>query len=173
MFKLKVDKSKHKMITERLNLTETENYTYVLTTDKDQVESDKVNIVFNEAEITRVSSLLDWIVKGEAIYIVGSNQYGDKRTQSRNIYYFITAGDDVYGVMGTIRMRVTYKLYELEELLQDKDFIRVSKHAIVNIAKIDYIKPALNSKLNLIMANGDTVEVNRGYLKSFKEALDY
>ncbi|MCF7925805.1 MAG: LytTR family transcriptional regulator [Candidatus Izimaplasma sp.] len=173
MFKLKVDESKHKTITDRLRLTESADYTYVLTTDKDNVESDKVNIVFNETELTRVASLLDWIVKGEAIYITGSNQYGDKRTESRNIYYFIIEGDDLYATLGTIRMRVNYKLYELETLLADKGFIRVSKHAIVNIAKIDYIKPALNSKLNLLMANGDLIEVNRGYLKSFKEALDY
>ncbi|MEC9485762.1 MAG: LytTR family DNA-binding domain-containing protein [Candidatus Izemoplasma sp.] len=173
MFKLKVDESKHKMITERLNLTETEHYLYVLTTDKDQVEQDKVNIVFNETELSHVSSLLDWIVKGEAIYIVGSNQYGDKRTLARNISYFITEDEDVYAILGTMRMRVNYKLYELEKILQDKDFIRVSKHAIVNIAKIDYIKPALNSKLQLLMVNGDVIEVNRAYLKAFKNALDY
>ncbi len=63
------------------------------------------------------------------------------------------------------------KLYEIEEILSSKNFIRVSKYCLVNLGKIDYIKTALNSKLDLQMKNGDHVEVNRSYLKEFKKAL--
>ena len=46
MFKLKVDASEHKMIKSELNLIESKTYDYVLTTNKDLVEEDKINIVF-------------------------------------------------------------------------------------------------------------------------------
>jgi DNA-binding LytR/AlgR family response regulator len=43
---------------------------------------------------------------------------------------------------------------------------------MVNVNQIDYIKPALNSKLLLLMKNGDELEVNRRYYKSFKKTLN-
>jgi len=171
MFKLKAKNNEHKMIKERLRLVETTKYEYVLTNDKNLVEDDKVNIVFDNANLTKVSNILDLLYKGEDILLVGSNEFGQKSVESRNFYYFIVEDDDVYGVINNTRLIIRMKLYEIEELLMNKEFIRVSKYCLVNIGKIDYIKPALNSKLDLLMKNKDHVEVNRVYLKEFKEAL--
>ncbi len=171
MFKLKVNEEKHKSITERLSLVETSNYDYVVTNDKEYVEDDKINIVFNEVDIPKVNRILDWIVKGEDIHITGSNQFGQKMVEARNFHYFIVEGDTLYGVLHDTRLIVKMKLYEVEELLNDKGFIRISKYSIVNIGKIDYIKTALNSKLDLLMRNKEHLEVNRGYLKEFKAFL--
>lgn len=172
MFKLKVNKEEHKNIQERLKLVETPRYTYVVTDDKEQAEDDKVNIVFPHAEIHRVSRLLDLIVRGEEIYITGYNELGQKSVECRNVQYVIVEQEDVYAVLHDTKLIVKQKLYELEDLLQDKDFIRVSKYCLVNIAKIDYIRSMMNSKLDLLMKNGDHCEVNRSYLKDFKSALD-
>lgn len=171
MFKLKVSKDEHKMIKERLRLIETVNYDYVLTDNKDSVEEDKINIVFNKANLSKVSNMLDLIVQGEDTFIMGSNEFGQKNVESRNFLYFIVEDDDVYGVLHNTRLIVRLKLYEVEALLAEKGFIRVSKYCLVNLGKIDYIKPALNSKLDLLMTNKEYVEVNRAYLKEFKKAL--
>ncbi len=172
MFKLKVSKSEHKIIKERLNLVETINYDYILTDDKELIEEGKINIVFNSAEIIRVTNLLDLIVKGEELNVIGSNEFGQKSVESRNFHYFIVEEDDVFGVLSNTRLLIKTKLYELEELLKHKNFIRISKYCLVNIGKIDYIKPALNSKLDLLLKNSEHLEVNRGYLKDFKKALE-
>ena len=171
MFKLKVSKAEHKLMKERLKLVETPKYSYVVTDDKNLVEDDKINIVFQPAQIPKVSSLLDLIVQGEDVYITGSNEFGQKSVESRNFHYFIVEQDDVYGVLSNTKLIIKLKLYELEELLLSKDYIRVSKFCLVNIGKIDYIRAALNSKLDLLLKNGDHVEVNRSYLKDFKSAL--
>lgn len=171
MFKLKVKDDEHKLIKERLRLVETIVYDYVLTDDKDQVEDDKINIVFNKANLPKVTNMLDLIVQGEDLFVIGSNEFGQKSVEARNFYYFIVEDDDVYGVLNNTRLLVRMKLYEIEELLLPKEFIRVSKYCLVNIGKIDYIRPALNSKLDLLMKNKEHVEVNRAYLKDFKEAL--
>ncbi len=172
MFKLKLSKNEHKMIKERLKLIETVEYDYLLTDDKELVEEDKINIVFNSSDILRVTKLLDLIVKGEEIHIVGSNEFGRKSVESRNFYYFIVEDDEVFGVLNSTRLLLKTKLYEIEELLKNKDFIRISRYCLVNIGKIDYIKPALNSKLDLLLKNSEHLEVNRSYLKNFKKALE-
>ncbi len=171
MFRLKVKEEEHKNVKERLNLVETPNYNYVLTDDKDLTEKDKINIVFNQSDIPKVSKLLDLIVHGEDIYLVGSNEFGQKHVECKNFHYFIVEEDDVYGILNNTRLLITLKLYEVENLLSSKEFIRISKYCLVNLGKIAYIKPELNSKLNLLMKNDDHVVVNRGYYKEFKEAL--
>lgn len=171
MFKLKVSNEDYKALKERLDLVETVVYDYVLTDDKEMCEDDKMNIVFNRADIPRLSRTLDFIVKGEDKNVVGFNEFGQKTVESRNFLYFIVDGDSVYGVLSNTKLLVKMKLYEIEEYLKDKDFIRISKYCLVNIGKIDYIRPAINSKLDLLMKNGEQLEVNRGYYKSFKESL--
>lgn len=171
MFKLKVSRAEHKIIKERLALIETPRYSYVITDDKALVEDDKINIVFNHADLPKISTLLDLIVQGEELYIVGYNEFGQKNVECRNYQYFIVEADEVYGVLHDAKLNIKMKLYEIEELVAQKDFIRVSKFCLVNIGKIDYIRSALNSKLDLLMKNGDHCEVNRSYLKDFKEAL--
>ena len=171
MFKLKVKHAEHKIMKERLQLVETKDYKYVITDDQSLIEDDKINIVFNQGDIPQVNDMLDWIVQGEAIYITGYNQYGQKRVECRDILYFTTELDEVYAVLYDTKIVVKMKLYELEELLVSKQFIRVSKFGLVNIGKISYIRSLLNSKLELLMDNDDLVEVNRSYLKAFKEAL--
>lgn len=171
MFKLKVDASEHKMLKNDLELVETIVYDYVITTDQSLVEDDKVNIVFNKNNVEKVSRLLDLIVRGEDLFVIGTNEFGQKNVEASNFLYFIVEDDDVYGVLHKTRLLVKMKLYEIEELLMKKNYIRISKYCLVNIGKIDYIKPALNSKLDLLLSNGDHVEVNRAYLKDFKNAL--
>ncbi len=172
MFKLKVPKKQRDKFRTQLRVGDSVEYEYVLTTDKDLIEDDKINIVFEEKDLEKVSRLLDLITKGEDLYITGYNEIGQKNIESRYIQYFTIEDDEVYAILSKVRFMVKLKLYELEELLDDKYFIRVSKYALVNINKIDYIKPALNSKLILLMKNGDEVEVNRHYYKAFKEVLN-
>jgi len=171
MFKLKVKHEQHKATKERLRITETSDYDYVITDDKELIEEDKLNIVFNHSDILKLNDLLTLIVQGEEVFINGYNQFGEKRVECRNIQYIISDQDDVYAVLSNTKLNIKLKLYEVEALLKNKQFIRVSKHCLVNIGKINYIRALLNSKLELQMNNGDLCEVNRNYLKQFKEAL--
>lgn len=65
-----------------------------------------------------------------------------------------------------------YKLYELEELLDNYDFIRINKSIIVNINFIDYLLPETNSRYALYMDNNIILILARSYLKKFKERLE-
>jgi len=171
MFKLKAPRPQRSRIREKLKIVDATKYEYVLTTDKDLTEPDKINIVFNEEDLPRIAKLLDAIVKGEDVYVTGVNEHGQKHIESRRIHYFTVEDDEVIAVVGKVHFIIKLKLYEVEEMLKEKYFIRVSKYALVNINKIDYIQPALNSKLLLQMKNGDEVEVNRRYYKAFKKTL--
>ncbi len=172
MFKLKAPKESRTRLRNKLKIIDSKKYEFVVTTDKEYVEEDKINIVFQEEDAQRVNRILNLIAQGEDVYIVGHSSRGMKRIESRRIHYFVVEEEEVFAAVRDGRFRVRMKLYEIEEMLKKKHFIRVSKYAIVNINKIDYIKPAFNSKLILHMRNGDQVEVNRRYYKTFKKTLE-
>ncbi len=64
-----------------------------------------------------------------------------------------------------------YRIYELENLLRSKRFLRVSKSMLVNLMKIRSIQPALNGRLNAVLQSGEEVIISRNYVKDLKSAL--
>ena len=53
------------------------------------------------------------------------------------------------------------KLYELEELLKDKFFLRVSKALLLNLMKVRSIKPALNGRFTAVLQSGEEIIISR------------
>lgn len=63
------------------------------------------------------------------------------------------------------------KLYELEEMLSKKHFLRVSKSTLLNLMKVSAIKPALNSRFTAVLFSGEQVVITRKYVPALKKAL--
>lgn len=171
MFKLKVKNIKRNEALSTLSLIESKEYKYVLADDVSLFEDGKINILISKDNLQDVKQLVKLVSRGEDIYINVENSFGVKRINVRVIEYIEALDNDVFVIFGKERYYVLEKLYVLESLLESKNFVRVSKSFLVNIGKIDYIKPLINSKLKLVMCNGDAIEVNRTYIKTFKERM--
>lgn len=76
---------------------------------------------------------------------------------------FLYTKDDV--------MEVRQRLYELEMILSDKDFIRISKSQIVNINKIKSLKPEINRTISVTMCNGEQLYISRKYVPAIRNML--
>lgn len=63
------------------------------------------------------------------------------------------------------------KLYELEELLKDKFFLRVFKALLLNLMKVRSIKPALNGRFTAVLQSGEEIIISRKYVPALKAAL--
>lgn len=63
------------------------------------------------------------------------------------------------------------RLYELEKMVEQAGFVRVSKSTILNIERLKGVKTLVNSRLEAILSNGERVCVTRKYLKDIREAL--
>jgi DNA-binding LytR/AlgR family response regulator len=64
------------------------------------------------------------------------------------------------------------KLYELEEKLVGKDFLRASKNCLFNINHIQSIEPELDRKLLLLMEGEIKIVVSRQYSAAVKRKLE-
>ncbi len=63
------------------------------------------------------------------------------------------------------------KLYELEELLREKYFLRVSKSMLLNLMKVGSIKPAMNGRMLAVLKSGEEILITRKYVADLKRAL--
>lgn len=63
------------------------------------------------------------------------------------------------------------KLYELEEMLKEKYFLRVSKALLLNLMKVRSIKPALNGRFTAVLQSGEEIIISRKYVPELKAAL--
>lgn len=87
------------------------------------------------------------------------------------VYYFEAIDNKVFIYCKDKFYESKQKLYELEELCGVKKFFRASKSFIINISKIDYIKPSLSGRFNATLDNGETIVVSRQYVPHLKSKL--
>ena len=88
-----------------------------------------------------------------------------------DIFYVESVDDRTFIYLSSDCYETAHKLYELEEILNERRFIRISKSVIVNLLKIECVKPALNGRYLCHLKNGEDVIISRKYVPKFKEKL--
>lgn len=142
------------------------------------LSSSKIGLYFDIETINILIGYLDSISgsKEEAKNIITGRCDEDelKILSYDDIYYFEAMGNDVFCTTKDKKYKVKEKLYELEERLERKGFIRVSKCFVVNIVKVDRIISWFNSKLILkLIGINEEIFVTRKYLNNFKNYLGF
>ena len=90
---------------------------------------------------------------------------------SSDVLYFESVDNHTFLYTEDDVMEVKQRLYELEDILSDKDFIRISKSQIVNINKIRSLKPELNRTILMTMCNGEHLYISRRYVQAMRNML--
>lgn len=81
----------------------------------------------------------------------------------------VDRGTFLYTAGGVYETRL--RLYELEEQLACRDFIRVSRSAIVNFNQVRALRPDFGGRLRLTLSNGEVVVANRQYVPAIRKKL--
>ena len=87
------------------------------------------------------------------------------------VFYFESVDNRTFLYTETQVLEIKKRLYELEEILSGKDFVRTSKSQLVNINKIKLLKPELNRSITVEMINGEILFISRRYAKQIKTPL--
>ncbi len=85
-----------------------------------------------------------------------------------DVYYFDSTDERTFIYLASEVYECDMKLYELEQQLADTNFVRISKSCIVNIIKLDSVRPLINSRYEAKLENGEKLIINRHYLPGFK-----
>lgn len=89
----------------------------------------------------------------------------------KDIYYFESVDNRVYAYGDKGVYEIRKKLYEIESEYSYSDFFRISKSAIVNVAKIAYVKPIFNGRFEAKLKNDEKIIISRQYVMELKKKL--
>ena len=137
-------------------------------------EEDK--IIFQCSHITpEFLQILD-VIKSSNKTLGTSNKilvrYIDKtihRIAPADIYYIKSTGNKAFIYSENKVYTSKMKLYELQDLLLNDSFMRISKSTIVNLSKIKSIASGASGRLDATLLNDGKVIVSRQYVKRFKQ----
>jgi len=90
--------------------------------------------------------------------------------QSR-ILRFYTDGKGVAAQTGEEVFSVRLRLYELEQMLEATQFVRISNSEIVNVKQVTALDLSLAGTIRMTLQGGVVCYVSRRYVKKIKEVL--
>ena len=64
-----------------------------------------------------------------------------------------------------------FRLYELEQRLEEYGFLRVSKSVLIQWQKIRSLRADLNRRVRITMSNGEQIVASRQYAEDLKKRL--
>ena len=88
-----------------------------------------------------------------------------------DLFYAESVDERVFLYTASDSYEIRMKLYELEDLLKNKRFLRISKSMLVNLMKISSVRPALNGRFSAILKNDEEVIISRKYVPALKQVL--
>lgn len=124
--------------------------------DADSEEIRKVYRTIKNAVDTSVMAHFD----GEVIR-VGSNDIIRIYAQNQKVFVTTAKGD----------YRLHERLYELEEMMDNTEFLRISNSEIVNIKKIRRMDTSLTGTIKMFLDENVETFVSRRYVAKIKKAL--
>ena len=93
------------------------------------------------------------------------------RIEPAAVYYFEAVDNKVFIYCREKVYESRYKLYEIEKMFADTDFLRVSKSVILQIKRISYLSPAYSGRFEATLDNGEKIIISRQYVPELKKKL--
>jgi DNA-binding LytR/AlgR family response regulator len=98
----------------------------------------------------------------------------DKRLhllEPQTIFYIESFDNKVFIHDEKLEYESLKKLYELEQDLESCNFLRTSKSTILNIDKIESVRPYFDGRLEALLKNGAKTAISRNYVSALKRKL--
>lgn len=107
--------------------------------------------------------------KSNSGVLLGYKENATYKVPVVDIFYIDSVGNKTFMYCLGQVYEAREKLYEIEAL-DLPNFLRISKSTILNLRKIDHLKPALSGRLEATLINGEKVIISRNYVKALKAA---
>lgn len=172
MFKVKFLADQKAKVMKQLHIEEQSDYQIVLCEKAQDIETDKINICFAYENLNQMSDLLTFNNTAKSIKVACTSQRGEELIALYDFDFIESFGNEITASVNNRILRISSKLYKLEEEWRKYGFIRISKSQIVNVGKVAAIKRGFNGKLLLVLENNQQLEVNRSFVKDFKAYME-
>lgn len=124
---------------------------------KGKLNSLKVQEILNKLSEIQLSSIIS--------YRIGEKTFFE---DIQVVEYFTCEDTKIFAIIKKEKHKINFNLSQLENL---ENFIRISKNTIVNKKYVKYIEVEFNGNYYLYMKNNIKFILTRKYVKKFKESM--
>lgn len=128
-------------------------------------------IVLTDAITEEVDALLQRISKQPPQLLAGFRADAVTLLQEDEILRVYASAGKVYAVTGRGAYVLRLRLYEAEERLGTRSFVRISGSEIINLKKVRGFDLSLAGTIRVSLSDGSTTYVSRRYVSKIKEKL--
>lgn len=128
-------------------------------------------IIMTDRVTEEVSQLLQRLSEESPRMIAGFREGRVELLEQADIIRVHASGGKVYATTEKGEFQLRLRLYEMEERVDKKCFVRISNSEIVNLRKVKSFDLSFSGTICVSLSNGCTTYVSRRYMAKIKQAL--
>lgn len=128
-------------------------------------------VIWTDRVTEEVSQLLKRLSEEPPRMIAGFREERVELLEEADIIRVYAADGKVYGTTQKGDFQLRLRLYELEERLDKKCFVRISNSEIINLRKVKSFDLSFAGTICVSLANGAVTYASRRYVAKIKQAL--
>ena len=137
----------------------------------DETENGTRVLIITDKMSDDVYTLAKRISDDKPEYLIGYKDETAEILNNEDIYSVCSANKKVYAITENGEYAMRFRMYELEEKLDSRLFVRISNSEIINIKKVSGFDLKLSGTICVKLKNGRVTYVSRRYVTKIKETL--
>ena len=132
----------------------------------------ETKVIIVTREVTEsVQALIKRLSEEQPKVIAGFLEDTVRLLREEEIFRIYAADGKVFAVTEKGEFTLRLRLYELEERLDKKRFVRISNSEIVNLGKVTGFDLSFSGTIRVSLSNGTSTYVSRRYVSKIKTTL--
>src|SRR3712207_5461706 len=128
-------------------------------------------IVVTDKMTSEINEIIKRISGEQPKIIVGFKDGVAKVLEPSDVYRFFALSGNVFAETNRGEFIVRMRLYELEEILEDSYFVRISNSEIINLKKVKGFDLRFTGTICVTLLNGTVTYVSRRFVSKIKKLL--
>ena len=134
--------------------------------------ADEPKVIILASRMTEeVHSLVQMLSDSEPKLIAGFREDTVTVLDEKDILKIYAANGKVYAVLPSGEYTLRLRLYEIEERLKPRHFVRISNSEIINLKKVKSFDLSFTGTICVVMSDGSKTYASRRYVVKLKEVL--
>lgn len=133
---------------------------------------EEIKVTIETEKITEeVNTIIEKLRDTEPKIIVGTKDGRVQILEEENITRIYSEDKKVFAISNKEKFTVRLRLYELEETLDKKSFVRISNSEIINVKKVKDFDLSFTGTICVTLLDGTKTYVSRRYVGKIKQLL--
>ncbi len=128
-------------------------------------------IIWTAAMTEDVNEILNKLSDQQPQVLSGSRDQKIEVIEQADLIRIYASAGKVFAVTQKGEYALRLRLYEIEERLPPRQFVRISNSEIINLKKVNHFDLSLTGTICVKFANGTTTYVSRRYVSKLKKIL--